>query len=156
MPEHEQVDFVTWDGKTVQVDRGMLKILSRMRDLGLKTQFSCQGGKHPAYVLMDRASGQRFEKILQNAELSELNRKTADRFLNGPRMHDFCLAIRNVEFWRWMITINPSLKIKPKRDRRYFEVERSYQLGPWWLRTTYRWPVKQNSYVLHMLDELVG
>lgn len=156
-PMHPQVPFYTLgNGAVVKVDAGLVDILNRMRSLGLKTQYSCQGGGgHEAYVLMDRASGKRFEKMLKTAKLSGGSRHVANKFLNGPRMHDVSLALRDYEFFRWMITINPAFKIRPKPNRRYFKVERSYQLAPHWLRTTYRWSPKMSGPVLRLLDELL-
>lgn len=160
--DHKQVNaYDETSGFYAVVDEGLADILKAMWKLGLKTQFSCQGGSHwsrdePAYVLMDRKSGKRFEALIKakRSSLSPNSEAVAGMFLDGPRMHDLALSIRNYEFFRYMVTPQIGFKLKPKPDPQYFSVERSYQLAPHWLRTTYRWPEFITPHILDLLEEL--
>lgn len=66
--DHVQVPFKTKSGIQVEVDEGMLEILTLLRDLGVETYYSCEGSKRTeehmgrdSYVL---ASGRDMTKLL--------------------------------------------------------------------------------------------
>ena len=158
--DHDQVKISHGD-MFAQVDIGMADVILAMWKLGLRTQYSCQGGDHwsrsqLAYVLMDRKSGQRLEALIKEKRnsLSPASEAVAGMFLDGPRMHDLALSIRNYEFFRYMVTPQIGFKLKPKPDPAYFSVERSYQLAPHWFRTTYRWPDFITPHIFGLLEEL--
>lgn len=153
-PMHIQVPFQTWDGHTVNVDKGMLDILNRLRDLGLRSQYSCQKNISGAYVVVDAKSAKHFETLLQTIELSAASKRFATKFLDGPRQRTFTVGSHHRD---WIhIDFGAHLRFKPKPNKAYFIVERSYQNAPHWLRTTYRWPSKMTPQVLQLLDELLS
>lgn len=164
--DHKQVNaYDETSGFYAVVDEGISDLLKAMWKLGLKTQYSCQGGERSrwkrdehAYVLMSRKSGKRFEDLLRKKRdiLSPTSQAVVEMFLDGPRMHDLSLSVRNFEYFRWMITPQIGLKVKPKPSEQYFSVERSYQLAPHWLRTTYRWPAFLTPHILDLLEELIS
>ena len=66
--KHVQVPFKTKTGTQVEVDEGMLEVLTLLRDLGVETYYSCQGDPRTdehmgrnTYVL---ASGRDLSKLM--------------------------------------------------------------------------------------------
>lgn len=55
---HPQTIFITHEGKRVKVDEELVDILNVLRDLGVRTQHSCQGTQDEmcGYILADRKS----------------------------------------------------------------------------------------------------
>lgn len=144
--DHKQVPFGTLaNGAIIEVDEGMHDILSLMRDLGLKTQFSCQDNLGLAYVVMDQKSANLFENLLRKSEVGYISRFILKKFIEGPRSRDLCLGFRRFTFLRLVWKRNSDL---------HFQVERLYQNGPHWLRTSYRWPATMSPLVLHMLEDV--
>jgi hypothetical protein len=53
---HKQLPFRLADNTHTEVDEGLYELLMLLRDLGVKTQYSCEGGRFSAYVVGDAES----------------------------------------------------------------------------------------------------
>lgn len=69
---HKTVPFDLINGKTVYVDVGVVDVLTELKRLGVKTQYSCQGDKYgkkhswdTAYFLADRKTTQKLLKQIR-------------------------------------------------------------------------------------------
>lgn len=90
---HQQVPFRTKSGTLVEVDEGLVEVLSSLRDLGVVTFYSCQGKKpHGGYILAD---GKSMSKLL--AKIYYLHKRgrysndiswLAHRFINGEKIFE--------------------------------------------------------------------
>lgn len=155
-PEHTQVN--AWDpvsGNYAVVDEGMADILKGLWTLGIRTQYSCQGGEYLAYVLMDRRSGKLFEKLMRDMfpYLSPEAREMADIFLQIQRSHKFIWDWKDKDGYHHSRSFTFGRKTIHERLDSFY-VERTYQRNPHKLRSTYRWPVKFGPAMLQLVTEL--
>lgn len=152
--EHDQVLFITIDGNSVYVDEGLLEILEEFRRLGVRTQFSCEGGEFSAYVLGDWRGMARllrkFKKQSKNGYYSGFSKDIIESFHYGR--HEFELANyrdarSGAEEPRYIFE-----RSRGQRGPRRFAIEKSYspQYGA---RITLRWPRLYNHRILNLLKE---
>lgn len=93
MTKHEQVSFRTHDGQVTLVDKGLFDVLAYLNALGVKTQYSCQGGPRNAYVLADFRSFWQFIRRVKRYQRLGLYSDQASTFvkwmLRGQREFDY-------------------------------------------------------------------
>lgn len=61
VPNHTQVLFELASGEMVTVDEGLFDLLTKLKQLGVNTQYSCQQDARGAYFVADMVS---FEPVL--------------------------------------------------------------------------------------------
>lgn len=132
--EHVQVPFVTVTGEHTTVDEDIYEVISMLNELGVRTQYSCQGGFQPAYVCADRRSFGRFIRAMRRTAGKQLYSPDAKRFANkvlrGSREQYFHYTLKNGNDITRVILSNPNSE---------FTLEQSYS-NVFGLRTVIRWP----------------
>lgn len=91
---HVQTPFKTASGKQVQVDEGLMEVLTSLRDLGVETLYSCEGRKpHGGYILAD---GRSMTKLLlkmyylhKRGRYSRRIAWLAERFILGTKEFEY-------------------------------------------------------------------
>jgi hypothetical protein len=157
--DHEQIPFTTLDGELTDVDVGMFDVLTQLKEMGVRTQFSCQGGGIPiqdsdkkfqrlAYVVADAKSFMPvLREIKRNLRKNYYSEKSEDfarmLFRTGfSREFNLVLRRRNVEH-QWSFRLNAELI---RRNAYRIEDEFSNRYGH---RITLRWPAD-------VMDDFLG
>lgn len=152
--DHKQVPFTTLDGELTEVDEGMFDVLTRLKEMGVRTYYSCQGGEdlQPAYVAGDAKS---FKPVLK-----EMRRRYKKRAYSQRSMKLANLLFRNgyerllsLAFYRENIdnVFEFQLKIKRRKPRPYV-IERIYG-NKFGQRTVFRWAPEAMDDFLNLLYE---
>lgn len=154
MAHHTQVPFKTSTGKRVEVDEGIYSVLMQLRRLGVRTQYSCQGGVpkegQEAYVLADYMS---FRKAIKKIKR---NVRRGSYSPDSHRVAKLLLFSSNKEFvivWfedNFRAEKKASYATKFRRRNYSYEVQLDNKYG---MRTTLRWPSKETPAILNMLRE---
>jgi hypothetical protein len=152
--DHEQVPFTTFDGELTEVDVGMFDVLTRLKEMGVRTQFSCQGGEdlQPAYVAADARS---FMPIVRAIRKQLRWRNYSSEALNVARLLMYGGLKREVNFLvdkredTYLYTFH--IRFKKKRSG-FFSIEDVYS-NRFGHRIVFRWPAEFTDDILKMLYE---
>lgn len=140
MIEHPQVPFLTLDKRLVTVDEGLLDILEALRDLGIRTEYSCESDFGQAYVVMTGLSYRRFNKMLGRSKLNS-------KFRGGRRVWEFALFAQQ--------GTNKFFDISMRRKGPYYGFKVTHEwTNQWGFRTTYRWPTNYTHELRQLLKEM--
>lgn len=159
--DHEQVPFVTLDGREVTVDIELYEILMELKDLGVRTLFSCQDNHGQGYILAESASFNPVFKtvkrrFIQNA-YSEVARSMVSDFAVGRTEREFALHSKGGSYRFGSVRLN-----KVSRARRYrllsgnlhadFIIEYIVD-NRYGRRTCIRWPSTRTDDLLTLVQE---
>jgi len=103
MSWHPQTPFLTHDGQRVSVDKELYLVLVQLRNLGVKTQYSCQGDVDMSgYILADRKSFgpvlKKIKKLYVKNQLPHAYLQTlVVSFLNGYREREYAIFFGDPE-----------------------------------------------------------
>lgn len=146
---HNQVPFVTKKGVVTTVDEGLLYVLTLLKDLGVETQFSCQGDFFGAYVNADTPT---FRPVILEALKRHREGSLSDSSMIF--MYDFLYTgLRE-------LTLDRRLKSEVRfadeegYNPQCFSYERELKglRGP---RTTIRWPKDRTVELQNLLVEIL-
>lgn len=147
--QHEQVPFVNAFGRLVEVDKGLVDILEKMKRLGVITNYSCEGNLKHAYILADGPTAKELEKrivrLYKAGALSPASEYTVQKFLLGARLFNF-------SWFKGPTYLVACLRFRRRRTAEY-RIERSYE-NHYGFRITYRWPPKDTFRIEELLDEV--
>lgn len=142
--DHPQKDFMTHNGKMTTVDEGVYDLMILMRDLGIKTQYSCEDNQitGQAYVVMSMRSWFKFKRLILRSTFQR-------HLLSAKRTIEFSLFSSKGSY-RWVITT--VYLTQPKRHRVDYRVEHTIS-NAYGFRTTVRWPSKDTELILKALQD---
>lgn len=151
MTMHPQTTFLTADNYHTDVDFGMYSVLCRLRDLGVRTQYSCQGtpGENAAYVLADAKSFRpllrKIKKNIRNGSYSPEAEKVARELFSNRKELVFV----------WFYHGEDRAKVIHRLGRfdlngYSFERQLDNRYG---YRMTLRWPTYHHDLIFQMLCE---
>lgn len=146
--EHLQTEFYTRLGQRTTVDLGLYNLLSMLNLLGVNTQFSCQGGMFPAYVVADRKSFAPVVKAMREHLRLGAYSPIASRFVHN-------LFAGTPEIWLYPHFRGVSY---PQRFQRVVNPNEGFEREYTWtrefgLRTVLRWPKELTDDFLMVLEQ---
>lgn len=165
---HVQVPFRTLSGIQVEVDEGMLEILTLLRELGVETLYSCEGVlgesekwfKHDAYIL---CNGRQLTVLL--AKIFWLHKRgrysnriswLAHRFANGTKDFEY----GKFKVWEQKSTGKKVHETKSKKQfvaegkfARGYVIEELYSKHYGWRATIRWWKLEDGAHVKELLRE---
>ena len=165
--DHVQVPFKTKSGKSVEVDQGMLEILTLLRECGVETQFSCQGRKPFGGYILGHGPG--MTKLL--AKMYYLHKR--GRYSNDVSwlVHRLLNSNREFEYGRFRSFTRKGDGVKATvtdkvhkltlggKYRNAYEIEQTYSAHYGW-RTIIRWRKSSDRHHIETLlretKELLG
>lgn len=142
---HVQVPFVTRGGKQTTCDEGMFDILELLKQMGVNTQYSCQGDEFGGYICAFTPGVRR----VINAAMRLHN----DKWLSDQSMRlmdDWCLDGER----HFRIASNRVARLRYDGDpKQYFSYERDPN-SLYGDRTTIRWPKDRGDEFHQLLLEI--
>lgn len=156
MPVHIQVPFVCVDGEEVEVDKGMVPILSELKRHGVKTLYSCEGDHDyeweddRSYVLIRARTfwplAKKIIKGYRNKSYSEDVMGLLSEFVNG--LHELYFGLyKNEGTYRLWSTMF-------RHNARWSDNHSELSIGNHYgIRVCFRWREYNNEMVLKLLRE---
>lgn len=162
MTHHTQIRFELANGKKVKVDQRLYAVLTYLRDLGVKTQYSCEGDPSydevglSAYILADRKS---FRPIIKEIKKFR-KRKNVPAYLRRFSQ-DFLDGYISREYEVWIRHENAKSKVFGKKIYRGEETLNGFQIQyitsyPYGIRTVIRFPHEQIALMEQLLIHLIN
>lgn len=151
MIKHEQVPFVTMDREVVSVDKDILEVMNLLRDLGVRTEFSCQEALQcKAYVLADWKSFsqllRQIHRYYKRSAYSSASMQVVEQFLSG--VHEYALSHFRPNLLECMF----KLMFRRRKELNRYHIEYTYS-NHYHGRITLRWPTENNHLVQTLLEE---
>lgn len=147
--EHAQVPFTTLDGDSTTVDAGIFHIIEQLKEMGVRTQYSCEGGTFAAYVCADRKSFGPVIRAIRRQFDDEVYSPEATHFafdlLHGKRDYHLHFGIGNGV--SRSVVVSPG---EPMITDFVLETSISNQFG---VRTIVRWPREATADFYQLLRE---
>jgi hypothetical protein len=149
-PDHVQVPFSLATGKFCLVDEGLYDILTKLKELGVVTRYSCEDNRDHGYVQTTGRSSRKLEKITKRLySRGELSDETFEL------VESFILGDRELEVFTYLGKINRYVKLRYVTKRKTgYVIERDWS-PRYGYRNTYRWPVEHSALLLRALTEIL-
>lgn len=150
-PTHVQVPFQLLSGEIVSVDEGLLKVLTKLRDSGVRTYFSCQGDGFAGYISADRKSFRPLLRAIQktmhrHAYLPDTQAFAEKLFTSG---YLYSVGVYSRDFSNELF-----FKRIRKESTTGHIIERIWD-NHWGFRTIIRWPKDETHILLQLLEETI-
>ena len=153
--DHEQVEFIDFDGMPTTVDAGLIDIMELLLEHRVQTQYSCEDNMGQAYVIADRKSFKQLERRIWRSYFSRRysprSRQVARDFFRGRHEYDFALYLTRPETQRTLFRVLFERGGAKSKSARY-TTERIFN-NYRGLRTSFRWPPADSEALRCLLAE---